>query len=228
VAHAIRQGDFARVLAEAVGRRAILRTPAFALRLALGEQASALLSSQRVTPRVLDEAGFSFRFPTIEHALDDLVDDEVTIDRTKDGYVLSASSRLKAPLDDVFAFFSSPSNLAALTPPSLAFEIVNMPEALEDGSTIDYKLRVAGVPLTWRTRIETWETGVRFVDSQERGPYRSWKHEHRFRRENGTTIVEDVVRYRPPLGALGGWVVKPMLRRIFAFRGDAIRLRFNA
>ncbi len=47
--------------------------PAFVLKLALGEFGTALLDGQRVYPQRLLDMGFSFAFPTIEVALDDLM-----------------------------------------------------------------------------------------------------------------------------------------------------------
>ncbi len=63
---------FARSLGSALGRPAVLRQPAFALRLAMGEMADALLASQRVVPRRALEAGYAFRFPELAGALADL------------------------------------------------------------------------------------------------------------------------------------------------------------
>lgn len=63
---------FAAALGKALGRPAIARAPAFALRLALGEAADALLELQRVVPGRAEAAGFEFRFPRLEGALDDI------------------------------------------------------------------------------------------------------------------------------------------------------------
>lgn len=65
--------DFTRKLAAALHRAAILPSPAFALKLALGEFASVLLASQRALPAALEADGFRFRFPTLEQALADLI-----------------------------------------------------------------------------------------------------------------------------------------------------------
>jgi uncharacterized protein (TIGR01777 family) len=66
----IRCSEFARTLGRALSRPAIMPAPAFAVRLALGEMAdSLLLASQRVRPRVLEEAGYEFRAPMLEDAL---------------------------------------------------------------------------------------------------------------------------------------------------------------
>lgn len=70
--HPVRNSDFTRALARAVRRPALLPAPAFGLRLALGEFAEVLLASQRVIPRAATNAGFRFRFPTMDSALADL------------------------------------------------------------------------------------------------------------------------------------------------------------
>jgi uncharacterized protein (TIGR01777 family) len=66
----VRNSDFTRVLAGVLHRPAICPAPAFALRLALGEMADALLlSSQRVLPECLQQYGYAFRFENLEAAL---------------------------------------------------------------------------------------------------------------------------------------------------------------
>lgn len=244
--HPVRQRELASALGAALDRSARLPTPRFALSLALGEASTMLLASQRVIPRALLATGFRHRFRSLETALDDLLDDDVEVERAHLGalpdaeylarrrprYTLHARTELDAPLAEVFPFFSAPANLAALTPRALAFEIVDHAGEIDRSTVIDYKIRVAGVPMRWRTRIERWLPGQMFVDSQERGPYRAWWHEHRFVERDGKTIMEDIVHYAPPLGLLGAIAnklfVERMLRRIFNFRRSAIRLRFAA
>ena len=65
-----RNADFTRALAKVLHRPAILPAPAFALRLALGEMADALLlSSQRVVPEKLTQQHFKFQYADLESAL---------------------------------------------------------------------------------------------------------------------------------------------------------------
>jgi uncharacterized protein len=67
---AVRNEEFTRVLARVLHRPAIFPAPAFALRLALGEMADALLLiSQRVEPQRLRAAGYAFRHAELEPAL---------------------------------------------------------------------------------------------------------------------------------------------------------------
>lgn len=66
----VRNSEFTREVASALHRPAVFPTPAFALRLALGEMADALLlSSQRVQPAALQKITFPFRFGDLDRAL---------------------------------------------------------------------------------------------------------------------------------------------------------------
>ena len=72
--HPVTNSVFTRELARLLHRPAVLPVPALALRLALGPMADeALLSSTRVRPRMLINAGFHFTQPTIEAALNSVL-----------------------------------------------------------------------------------------------------------------------------------------------------------
>jgi hypothetical protein len=71
----VRNAEFAKILARTLGRPVLLpAAPAFVLRIILGEFANVILEGQRVIPKKLMESGFSFRFPTLQQALEDLVE----------------------------------------------------------------------------------------------------------------------------------------------------------
>lgn len=129
-------------------------------------------------------------------------------------------------LDDAFAFFADPRNLAEITPRWLEFEIVDAPERLEEGSLIAYRLRLFHIPIRWRTRIVQWQPPYGFVDVQIAGPYRRWEHTHRLRAVEGGTEIHDRVLYRLPLEPLSTLVapltVERWLDDIFAFRAERI------
>lgn len=126
----------------------------------------------------------------------------------------------------MFAFFSDARNLERITPELLGFEVLT-PGAIEmrAGALIEYRLRLHGLRVDWLTRIEEWEPGVRFVDSQLAGPYRLWHHTHTFEPAGGGTLMRDSVRYALPawpFGELARRFVRSDLDRIFDFRHDAV------
>lgn len=145
------------------------------------------------------------------------------------GYVLEVEDVLDVPIERVAPFFERPENLEAITPPFLAFSIrTPSPVPMHDGALIDYVVRLHGLPMRWRTRIEDWSPGRAFTDVALRSPYAYWIHRHEFEPlAGGRTRVTDRVRYAPPLLPLSRPVhalfVRPTLERIFAFRRGRVR-----
>ena len=126
---------------------------------------------------------------------------------------------------EVFAFFGEARNLQAITPEFLNFEVLTpAPIVMRAGTLIDYKLRVRGIPLRWRTLISSWEPPHRFMDEQLRGPYRQWIHEHTFEERDGGTLARDVVRYSVFGGALVDRLfVRRDVEKIFAYREKRLK-----
>ncbi len=140
---------------------------------------------------------------------------------------------IPAPIERVFGFFSDASNLATITPAWLDFRILTpRPIKMAEGTQLDYRIRLAAIPVRWRTRITTWSPPHGFVDTQERGPYRLWEHTHAFRPLADGVLMADRVRYALPWGPLGGLAhelaVRAALAAIFDFRFQRIRALFPA
>ncbi|NBX75759.1 MAG: CDP-paratose 2-epimerase [Proteobacteria bacterium] len=126
-------------------------------------------------------------------------------------------------MDEVFSFFSNESNLEALTPPWLNFNVLGKDTpCIQEGTLIRYKLKLYGFPIFWKTRIDSWEPQKSFIDRQLKGPYRQWIHLHEFQSCRGGTLMIDTVEYKVPFGILGELVtslwVKRDLEKIFNYR----------
>ena len=134
----------------------------------------------------------------------------------------------RAPAE-VFPFFAEARNLQRITPPWLDFSILTpLPVVMRAGALIDYRLKVHGLPLRWRTEITAWEPPTRFVDEQVRGPYRVWRHTHTFEAKDGGTLCRDEVEY----AALGGVLIERLfvrrdIERIFRHRNDTLAAIFR-
>ena len=143
-------------------------------------------------------------------------------------HTLHREQHLPGSPEEVFPFFADAGNLEAVTPPWLGFEVVTpRPIAMRPGALIEYRLRLHRLPVSWLTRIEEWEPGVRFVDAQLTGPYKLWHHTHEFEpAPGGGTLMRDIVRYALPFGGVGEIAHRAIVRRdldaIFAFRAEKV------
>ncbi len=151
----------------------------------------------------------------------------------RDVYHLTTWQWLPRGQDEVFAFFADAFNLERITPPFLRFRVLTPPPiAMARGALIDYRLRLHGVPVSWRTEIAAWEPPRMFIDSQVRGPYAEWVHTHTFEPQDGGTMVRDAVQYRligPDIAtrAIHGLLVGPDTTRIFEYRHTAMEGAFG-
>jgi ligand-binding SRPBCC domain-containing protein len=145
-------------------------------------------------------------------------------------FALQTELWLPRPPAEVFPFFAEARNLESLTPPWLNFEVLTpAPIAMRAGALIDYRIRVHGFPIRWRTEIAEWQPPHRFADVQLRGPYTLWHHTHTFEDRDGGTLCGDQVRYRPRGGALVHWLfVRRDVQRIFRYREQRLREIFGS
>jgi uncharacterized protein (TIGR01777 family) len=218
----VTNGYLTKELAAKTRMPAIFKAPAFILKIVLGEMSTMILSSANIKPTVLTNAGFKFKFPDIKSALDDLL----AYCQPHGTRIFTARQWIKGSPSENFPFFSAAENLETITPPWLNFRIVakSTPDVRE-GMLIDYKLKIKGVPVKWRTRIENWDPPHKFVDTQLRGPYKTWHHTHRFEQLGQGTLMTDVVRYRMhawPIGDFALPMVKNDVNSIFRYRRQII------
>jgi ligand-binding SRPBCC domain-containing protein len=145
-------------------------------------------------------------------------------------YQLSFNQNIPLPLSETWDFFSSPANLAKITPPEMAFTVTSDKEQIKQmypGLIITYKVSpMLGIKLDWMTEITHVSEGKYFIDEQRFGPYQFWHHQHHFKAIDGGTQMNDLLTYGLPLGFLGRIanhvLVADKLQQIFVFRKQKV------
>jgi uncharacterized protein (TIGR01777 family) len=218
--------EFTRSLCRALGVLENAPVPSLAVRTLYGEMGGIVLESAKVEPNRTHASGFRHRFETLDAAFADLLAPlrEATREKVSEQWVPQAP-------EAIWPYFCDERNLEELTPEFLNFEVLGKStREIGEGTLIDYRLKLNGIPLGWQSRIDDWEPARRFVDTQVKGPYSYWRHAHEFIPLANGTLMRDVVRYRLPLGWLGstvaGWKVESQVDRIFAYRSARIAERF--
>ncbi len=225
---AVTNREFTKSLCRSLQVRENAPTPSIAIKVLFGEMGGIVLESAKIEPRQTLASGFRYRFESIDRAFDDLLTP------------LQGSTREKVteqwvphPPEHVWPFFCDEGNLEELTPEFLNFKVLaKSTPGIGEGTLIDYRLKLYGIPMDWQSRIEGWEPARHFVDTQLKGPYSYWRHVHEFIPLANGTLMRDVVHYRLPLGWLGsvvaGWKVESQVDRIFSYRSTKIAKRFGS
>lgn len=138
----------------------------------------------------------------------------------------------RSSLQETFAVFEDPYNLAKITPESLKFRVTSPGRIqMRKGAEIEYTISWLGLPMHWKTLIREYEPPFFFVDEQAKGPYALWRHRHTFEPTENGTKVGDHVDYALPLGPFGGvahaLVVRKQLLGIFNYRQQQLGKLFG-
>ncbi len=149
-------------------------------------------------------------------------------------YSLKTIQKIPVSLNQAWDFFSSPANLAAITPANLGFQIRSKHHGPEmyAGQIIEYTVKpILGIPLYWMTEITHVADKKYFIDEQRFGPYSLWHHQHHFKEIPGGVEMTDIVHYKMPFWVLGDVAntlfVKSQLKGIFDYRFTAVEKKFG-
>ncbi|QDK38082.1 TIGR01777 family oxidoreductase [Bdellovibrio sp. NC01] len=220
--HPVTNKEFSKELAEALGKPLALPVPKAALKLLYGEAAETILCSIRATTRAETEFHYEFHFRDLKEAFA-----EICTPHKQGEEIFYAEQFVNVQPQDLFPFFKDPHNLEQITPPTLNFAISKVStKEIEQGTLIDYNLKIHGVPAKWKTEIDEWKPPFKFVDNQLKGPYTLWHHTHEFKPFCGGTLMIDRVRYKLPFGYFGWLAANKFVRKdvegIFNFRREYI------
>ena len=141
---------------------------------------------------------------------------------------------IKADINQIWEFISSPKNLKKITPKHMGFEITsdNKEDKMYAGMIISYKVKpMLNIPLKWVTEITHVKEKKYFVDEQRVGPYKMWHHEHIFEIKKEGVLMTDIISYVPPFGILGTianlMFIKKRVNTIFDYRNIVLEKMFK-
>jgi ligand-binding SRPBCC domain-containing protein len=148
-------------------------------------------------------------------------------------HTLVRKQLIQADIDSIWQFFSSPDNLAAITPTYMNFRITSEKEyGIYPGQIITYKVSpLLSIPLSWMTEITHVVDKRMFVDEQRVGPYSLWHHKHLFEQTPEGILMTDIVHYQLPLYFIGDIIhylfIKQQLHNIFDYRHEKVKEIFD-
>ena len=136
---------------------------------------------------------------------------------------LNQRSEMPVSADELSAWHFREGALTRLIPPWENARVIRTSGPLANGSLVVIELRKGPVKIHWYAIHDRVEPGKGFRDTQQKGPFHKWVHEHRFQPlESGKSTLEDCVNYQEPFPPLGRWFgagfIRGELNRQFQFR----------
>ncbi|HVW14372.1 MAG TPA: SRPBCC family protein [Mucilaginibacter sp.] len=145
-------------------------------------------------------------------------------------YCFRRETLIPTSLDKAWDFFTSPLNLAKITPPDMNFVVTSdfkPKDKVYAGMIITYKVSpLFGIRMNWMTEITQVKEKEYFIDEQRFGPYALWHHQHHFKEVDSGVLMTDIVNYAIGWGFIGrianSLVVAKKLEEVFDYREKVI------
>jgi uncharacterized protein (TIGR01777 family) len=132
-------------------------------------------------------------------------------------------TQINAPASDVYRWHLHDGAFERLSPPWETVTLEDGGQGVSNGSRRIVATKLGPFTSRWIMRHTDVIPDQQFVDQMDQGPFRAWHHMHRFVSiDQATSILEDHIRFRLPLGWLGNVVagdyVGSQLERLFRYR----------
>ena len=146
-------------------------------------------------------------------------------------------SKFKEPVEEVFDWHMRSGTLERLIPPWDKTKVIYSSGAPSEKGEVHLRMRKCGVSFDMKIGHTDFVRNRLFQDEQKSGPFRYWRHIHRFERSSdGGSVMEDHIEWAAPFGSFGDSICRRLvtseLRRLFTFRHQRLkdeleRIRIN-
>jgi ligand-binding SRPBCC domain-containing protein len=128
---------------------------------------------------------------------------------------LEFSSFVRAPVEKVFAFQTSPEGFERNFPHPVAWP-GGRPPTWKHGDKFHFRYKMLGKWRDWKGEIIDWQHHHSFTDVMYEGMLKRFEHTHQFEVKDGGTLYRDRIRFTYGMGTLiDRLIVAPMLKRLF-------------
>lgn len=130
-----------------------------------------------------------------------------------DETVVALRSPMPVSAEALFAWHERPGAFERLTPGFQPATVVARSGGIRDGSRVTLRVPVGPASTTWEMEHVGYVAGREFRDVQRAGPFARWEHRHLMEPQaDGTSVLDDTIRYGLPLPPFGALVADAFTR----------------
>ena len=220
--HPTTNAQITQAIARRYRTKAVFPVPTLLPRILFGEMSQLITMSQNISSDKIQQVGFQFQNPHWETSLRKRIPE---LKRTERRLVFEQWVPVKREV--IFSFLSHPGNIKKLIPPDLKIKILSsFWKEIKQNTVIKSELSFYRLPFCWTVTISQWNPGESFTNTQTKGPFSKWIHQHSFETMGKGTLITDTIYYAPPLGIFGwlitGWKIEKIIQKIFKYRRQAL------
>ena len=128
-------------------------------------------------------------------------------------------SELPHSAETLYAYHCNPGAFGRLTPPWESVKVREADAGIKEGDVRHLKIGPGPLALPWRAVHKEFVEGRQFVDVQDKGPFRYWRHEHTFEPlGEAQAALRDRIEYEFPLKLPVNFLLKERLEKTFLYR----------
>ncbi|MBX9687783.1 MAG: SRPBCC family protein [Candidatus Obscuribacterales bacterium] len=128
---------------------------------------------------------------------------------------------------DLFQWHMQTGAFERLCPPWIKVKVLEQKGKIEDKGTVLLEIREGIIKFRWHLAHDQYIPNKQFCDYQLSGPFKSWRHFHRFIENGENSILIDEIEYElpvpPPLGKFAEALVNLRLTQLFKFRHEVTK-----
>jgi len=132
-------------------------------------------------------------------------------------------SEFDVPAEELFSWHEQTGAFDRLNPPFMPVKVLHHENSISDGAKVSLKVPDKVIGLTWNLEHREYQKGKQFADQQISGPFKYWKHVHRFGKiDKDRSELHEQITYELPVHAVTGRLFdshfRSRLDRLFHFR----------
>lgn len=138
------------------------------------------------------------------------------------------STSIDCTCEEAFQFHCDTENLKKISPPGIKVEILSIDLPLRLGTEIKLKVtQFLFIRTIWHIKISAFDIPYLITDTQLKGPFKTWIHEHKFEPAENGVIMTDRIEYELPFGPAGKiadkLAVRNLIEKQFAYRQNTTK-----
>jgi ligand-binding SRPBCC domain-containing protein len=123
---------------------------------------------------------------------------------------IEKSTMIDCSVEDLYQFHLDSNNITKITPKSIEVRLLNDDTTTYEGKIVKLVSKKFFISTYWEVKIEKLEENAILVDKAIKSPFKYWRHQHIFLKQDSGCELKDIIEFELPFGLIGK-LVEPLI-----------------